>query len=129
MSNPNQPKNYPADVARKSLELELNNRVMELNELKAKYDALVIVHKKVTDALNEQNRAKVIMKLKEMETTLTDAEMLAMDMDSLLSLLDMPKFFKKTVAGIRARSEDEPKTRPRMTVPNKFRFGLKKDES
>jgi len=126
MSNPQNPQD-PTKTHEKNLQFELNQKITECNNLKAENDALKTVNAKLTAALDEQNRAKIMGRLAEV-TMLTAADMAKMATDELERLNESYWLLKKPVKGIRATGEEDIQPNARLTVPNKFRFRPKEDE-
>ena len=90
--------------------------------LKTEVDALKTSLTKAADAIEAQERAKMIPSIVA-STKLTKAEIEAMDTASMVGLLDSFRVLKQPVAGVRPGADEGDASR--LTVGSTFKFGPK----
>lgn len=118
------------DLAQKNLRLELDDVTSKLAEKTESERKLKAELLKVSQDLDQANRAKIIGDLKGMGCTLTDRDLNSMETDELDSLRDASKLFKanQPSVGVKAfgDAEDQYGQNGRLTVPTLFKASLLK---
>ena len=124
MSEGNKPKSDPSDIAGKNAMLENEQLKIENTQLKAQLDAVKKALVKAQDTIEHQERARMIPILKA-NTTMTDAEIYALDAATMLELCSTFRILKRPIAGVKPAADEGEEFDAKLTVPNKFRFGPK----
>jgi len=111
-----------SDIAGRNAVVENEQLKLENTQLRSQLDAVKKALVKAQDTIEVQERARMIPVLKA-GTTMTDAEIHALDTSAMHELCDNLRILRLPVASVKPGSDEDLSSV--LTVPNKFRFGRK----